>query len=70
MTTTILSISQIEREIERRGMWISATSQVEMKGHALVYSWIAYIMRTRTVVTSARAESKGAAIRKAFGNLD
>lgn len=70
MTTQTLSIAAIEREIERRGLWLSATSQVEMKGHALVYSWIAYIMRLRTVVTSARAESKGEAIRKAFGNLD
>lgn len=65
----IISLTDIERDIERRGCWMPVTSQVELTPKGERRTWIAYIYNVRTQLAQARAGTPNEAKRAAYEAL-
>ena len=63
------TLSDIERDLERRNYWMPIVSQVELTAKGEKRTWIAYIYSTRTLLASARAGSPNEAKRAAYEAL-
>lgn len=65
-----MTLSEIGRILERRGMWMSMTAQAELgKRHETIWTYTARVQKGNAVLTTASAKTPHEAKRLAFEKL-
>lgn len=64
-----MTLEQIARDLDARGLWLSWTSLAEQKHHETVYTFVARVQRKNKVITEARALTLNDAKRRAYAML-